>query len=245
MLLRTLFSMTALSLALAGCSGDSKPATQDLATAEEDLSTPGVDMKADNDLRVEPDLAKPPPSMSFFITSRTGSASLGGLAGADAICQRLAAAAGSTRKWAAYLSAYAADGQAAVNARDRIGRGPWYNQKLALVANNLDDLHNQMKMDTVNQMTGVDERGNAVPLNQHDILTGSDLMGRVNGMATCRNWTFEMDVANVNAAVGHFNRAGGGMNPMSWNFAHTSRGCSAMALVASAGAGRFYCFATD
>ncbi len=242
---------TTLVMLLAGCKDEMSPTDEDLAGATVDLSGGGVlDLRgADGDLRSATDLTTVPPTMSFFITSRTGSANLGGLAGADQICQQLAAAQGSKRRWAAYLSAYAANGVAAVNARDRIGKGPWYSAKLDLVAKDLADLHDQMKMDTVSKATGLDEKGAAVPgrdtsPNQHDVLTGSTLTGEVNAMSTCGNWTSEVASGMV-ASVGHFDRGGGGTNPASWNFAHNSSGCSAAALVSTGGAGRLYCFATD
>lgn len=191
------------------------------------------------------------PVMSFFITS-VGSgngANLGGLAGADAHCQQLAEAAGSSGKtWRAYLSAAAADGQEAVNARDRIGSGPWYNAKGVQVAASLDDLHSENnKLGKENSLTenGDVNNGRGDDPNQHDILTGSSLEGMViadEGDHTCSNWTND---GEGSAQVGHHDRQGGGDNPNSWNSAHGSRGCSQEALVGTGGNGHFYCFATN
>lgn len=196
--------------------------------------------------------------MSFFVTS-TGSgrgADLGGLAGADAHCQRLATAAGAGgRTWRAYLStpptfaSGTTPAVAAVHARDRIGRGPWHNAKGVLVARDVAHLHNG---NNVNKDTALDERGNAVrgrgdTPNEHDILTGS----RADGTAfapqtdtTCRGWTSSTDGS---AIVGHHDRVGptGDNWAQSWNFSHQSAGCSQEALVRTGGSGRFYCFAAN
>ena len=205
--------------------------------------------------------ATPPSSgpMSFFVTSAGSGkgADLGGLAGADAICQKLATAAGAGGKtWRAYLSAPGAfpsqanpQGVASVNARDRIGQGPWYNAKGVLIASNLGHLHNG---NGLNKDTALDERGNVVKgrgdnPNEHDMLTGS----RADGTAfapqtdtTCKAWTSS---GEGSAIVGHHDRIG----PLpenwakSWNFSHQSAGCSQEALVRTGGAGRFYCFAVN
>lgn len=195
--------------------------------------------------------------MGFFVTS-TGSgkgADLGGLAGADAHCQQLAAAAGAGgRTWRAYLSAPGAfpggnnpNGVPSVNARDRIGSGPWYNAKGELIARDVGHLHDG---NHINKNTALDERGNVIKgrgdnPNEHDMLTGS----RADGTAfapqtdtTCKAWTSSSDGS---AIVGHHDRIG----PLpeawakSWNFSHQSAGCSQEALVRTGGAGRFYCFA--
>jgi len=191
--------------------------------------------------------------MSFFITS-VGSgdgANLGGLAGADAHCANLAQAAGSRGKtWRAYLSAHADGNQPAVNARDRIGFGPWYNARGVMVAENLNRLHSEfMDLGKQNSLTenGTVVNGRGDTPNEHDILTGSTLDGRTidDGQDhTCSNWTSNADGAGT-AQVGHFDRTGGGQNPTSWNSAHGSRGCSQPNLVATGGAGYFYCFAID
>lgn len=189
----------------------------------------------------------PAAGISFFITSAGSGdgANLGGLAGADAICQRLATAAGSTGKtFRAYLSTAASGNQTAVNARDRIGRGPWQNAKGVVVAQNVDDLHSDNnKLSKENSLTekGTVVNGRGDTPNTHDILTGSGLDGRLPmGATNCNNWTSNgMGAANV----GHHDRGGGGTNPTSWVFAHASQGCSQANLAASGGAGLFYCFA--
>ena len=189
----------------------------------------------------------PASGLIFFITS-SGSgdgANLGGLAGADAHCQKLATAAGSTgRTWRAYLSASPSGNQPAVNARDRIGRGPWQNVKGVVVATNVDDLHSDKnKLSKENSITekGATVNGRGDNPNTHDILTGSDMNGRLPmGATNCNNWTSNGDGA---ANVGHHDRQGGGDNPTSWNAAHASRGCGQANLVATGGAGLFYCFA--
>ena len=186
---------------------------------------------------------------SFFITS-VGSgkgADVGGLEGADRHCKQLAEAAGITgMTWHAYLSATTANGRPAVNARDRIGKGPWTNAKGVVVATSIEDLHSDSnKLGKENSLTerGALVNGRGDTPNTHDILTGSLL----NGMAssdttntTCNNWTGS---AEGSAFVGHHDRQGGGTNPTSWNSAHPSRGCSQTNLQASGGNGLFYCFA--
>lgn len=190
-------------------------------------------------------------AMNFFITS-VGSgdgANLGGLAGADAHCAELASAAGSRGKtWRAYLSAHATEEMAAIDARDRIGFGPWYNAKGVEVASTLNALHSDFM--ALGKENSLDENGNTVngrgdSPNEHDILTGSSLAGNAiddGADHTCNNWTSN---AEGSAQVGHFDRTGGGSNPTSWNSAHGSRGCSQANLVATGGAGYFYCFAID
>ncbi len=189
--------------------------------------------------------------MSFFITS-VGSgdgANLGGLAGADAHCAALASAAGSSGKtWRAYLSAHATANSEAVDARNRIGFGPWYNVNGVEVASNLNNLHSAGN--NLNKQTALTEQGNVVngrgdTPNQHDILTGSTVDGREvedGSDHTCNNWTSN---GTGSAHVGHFDRTGGGQNPTSWNSAHGSRGCSQADLVGTGGNGYYYCFATD
>ena len=189
--------------------------------------------------------------MSFFITS-VGSgngAALGGLAGADQHCQALAKAVGVGNKtWRAYLSTSASGGQAAVNARDRIGKGPWYNSKGVMTAKDVEDLHgpnNNLKKDTSITEKGEVVNGRGDTPNQHDILTGAQLDGTAfadGADHSCTNWTSSGDGS---AQVGHHDRQGGGTNPTSWNSAHGSKGCSQANLVATGGSGRFYCFATN
>ncbi len=189
--------------------------------------------------------------MTFFITS-TGpgrGGDLGGLAGADARCQALAGAEGAgDHTWRAYLSTSGSNGQPAVNARDRIGKGPWYNAEGFLVAANVDELHSEQSR--INQETAVTERLDQVngvgdTPNVHDILTGS----RPDGTAyppgedlTCREWTSN---GEGQAQVGHHDRRGLAEGVNSWNSVHASRGCSQEALQATGGAGLFYCFGVD
>lgn len=189
--------------------------------------------------------------MSFFITS-VGSgngADLGGLAGADAHCQALAQAAGSSGKtWRAYLSAHATASTPDIDARNRIGFGPWYNAEGVEVASNINNLHGPNN--NLNKQTALTENGDMVngrgdSPNQHDILTGSTLDGREiesGNNHTCNNWTSS---GTGTAQVGHFDRTGGGQNPTSWNSAHGSRGCSQADLVGTGGNGYYYCFAID
>jgi hypothetical protein len=189
-----------------------------------------------------------PPSMSFFITSAgpgTG-ADLGGLAGADRHCQMLADAVGAgNREWRAYLSTIPAAGAPAVNARDRIGTGPWYNAKGVKIADDVEQLHgeNNLTKDTQLNEKGEVVNGRSDSPNMHDILTGSDLDGTAHeaeGYTNCGNWTGS---GEGSAMVGHHDRTGGGTNPTSWNSAHPSRGCSQANLQATGGNGLFYCFA--
>ena len=194
--------------------------------------------------------------MSFFVTSAgTGNgANLGGLDGADKLCQTLAAAAGAGGKtWHAYLSTQAEGGKAAVNARDRIGAGPWSNAKGAKVADSLAQLHGDTLElarvgATISKATVLTEKGEApkgfgdTP-NQHDILTGSQPDGNAyppGADRTCHNWTSS---TGDSAQLGHYDRTGG--PNASWNSAHPSKGCSQPNLVATGGAGLLYCFATN
>ncbi|MGQ0766941.1 MAG: hypothetical protein ACT4OZ_14930 [Gemmatimonadota bacterium] len=188
------------------------------------------------------------PRMSFFITS-TGpgnGADLGGLEGADRHCTELARAAGVTGVvWHAYLSATASGGRPAVNARDRIGSGPWYNARGVKVAESVADLHSENnKLGKENSLTekGATVNGRGDSPNMHDILTGARLDGTVSPDTvdtTCRNWTSR---AEGSALVGHHDRQGGGANPTSWNAAHPSRGCGQQNLQGTGGNGLFYCF---
>jgi len=190
--------------------------------------------------------------MSFFATSANPGkgADLGGLAGADQYCQSLAAAVGAGKHtWRAYLSTTAAGGGKRVDARDRIGKGPWYNAKGVLIAKNVDDLHTNpnLSKQTILTEKGTMVNGRGDTPNMHDILTGSDSQGRaiVGGTAdtTCSNWTRGADGGS--AMVGHSDRQGlrEDVAAKSWNSTHPSRGCSMPQLRASGGAGMFYCFA--
>lgn len=182
--------------------------------------------------------------MSFFVTSVPAGdgGNIGGLGGADAHCRKLAAAAGSRKhEWRAYLSATADSRHPAVNARYRIGHGPWFNAKGVQVAADLDDLHGPTNK--LGGRTSLDEFGNFVLSNVHDILTGSKADGTVaEGDSTCRNWTS----TDGQAMVGHSNKVGGiGDRARSWNSAHLSAGCSLPALQKLGGGGLLYCFASD
>jgi hypothetical protein len=187
---------------------------------------------------------KPSPDMSFFVTS-VGSGKggdLGGLAGADAHCTELANAAGVTGKtWHAYLSQAPLDGKPQVNARDRIGTGPWKNAAGYLVASSVAELHAQAPR--LYEASVLSEKGEKIPLNTHDILTGSDLDGtlmKADVDLTCHNWTLS---EGGSAQVGHYNRNGGSDNPSSWNSAHRTSGCSVAQLKERGSAGLTYCFA--
>lgn len=182
----------------------------------------------------------------FFITS-TGlgkGGDLGGLAGADAHCQALAKAQGADdHTWRAYLSTETTDTAPGVNARDRIGGGPWYNANGDLIAQHLAQLHGVMSK--LDKETAVTESADEVSTGLHEILTGSRLDGTAfpkDANRTCGNWTSS---GTGSAEVGYFDRSGGGENPNSWNSAHTTAGCSAEAFHSSGGGGLFYCFAAD
>ena len=199
---------------------------------------------------------QPPQPMSFFVTSVGvgNGANLGGLAGADAHCQKLAEAAGAGSKtWHAYLSTQASGNTPAVNARDRIGNGPWYNARGQAIAKSVADLHGDTLDaarlgNNLTKATAFTEKNETIKgfgdtPNQHDILTGSQPDGRAYTDAadhTCKNWTSSSDGT---AQLGHFDRTGGGNT--SWNSAHPSRGCSQENLVSTGGAGLLYCFAIN
>jgi len=191
------------------------------------------------------------PNMSFFVTSRGSGrgGDLGGLTGADQICQELATVAGAgSKKWRAYLStdAYAPDGPIA--ARDRIGHGPWQNFKGDVIARNVDDLHNANNK--INTQTGLTELGAIIPPRgntplYHDMMTGATPEGGVfpsNLSMTCRNWTSS---TTGSAMVGHVDRLGRTDTDQarSWNSSHQTSACSLEALHAAGGNGLFYCFA--
>ena len=194
--------------------------------------------------------AQAAPKMTFFITSAGpgNGANLGGIAGADKYCQTRAAAVGAgDRTWRAYLSVTGDGNQTAVNARDRIGKGPWYNAKGMLAAQNVADLHsaqNKLSKEVSLSEKGEMINGRGDNPNRHDILTGSQADGSaVTGdpaTTTCGNWT---SGGEGSANVGHHDRQGGGADPTSWNAAHPSKGCSQANLQATGGDGLFYCFA--
>lgn len=193
------------------------------------------------------------PNMTFFITSIGGpaGANFGGLDGADKHCQALATKAGAGAKsWRAYLSTQALGGATAVNAKDRIGKGPWVNPRGVQIAASVDDLHsanNKIAPETL-----VAETGRLIPsrlytVNQHDILTGTQADGTAfppDKDMTCGNWTKS---GEGNAMVGHADRMGlrDDDASKSWNASHLSRACDAASLVATGGAGLLYCFAAD
>ena len=197
--------------------------------------------------------ATPSPNMSFFVTSKGPGkgADLGGLAGADAHCQSLAQAVGAGSKtWHAYLSSNtnAANPGATVNARDRIGNGPWVNYKGVTIATSVDDLHSANNK--INTENGLTERGQKVPgvgyvFNMHDIMTGSQPDGRAfpgNMNLTCNNYA-SSEFGKVE--VGHVDRTGlaDTAQAHSWNSSHQSRDCSQEGLISTGGNGLLYCFA--
>ena len=196
--------------------------------------------------------------MTFFVTGESHSGNLGGLAGADSICQRLATEAGAgDRTWRAYLSTYGTTTVPGVNARDRIGNGPWHNAKGVMIAASLADLHGDIQRDRnlLYRETTLTEKGELVngrmrpdgTDNEHDILTGSDSHGRAfSGDSerqnfTCNNWTY--DGLDGHAMIGHHDRLSSWNT--SWNSSHATAGCSLEAFNQTGGAGRFYCFALD
>lgn len=210
-----------------GDDSDSGSSEDSSATSGDDGSMSVNDASTDTGVASKPDAG---PSMSFFVTA-TGSGAkggnLGGLTGADAICQAAATAVGAgARTWKAYLSTDT------VNAKDRIGKGPWYNQKLELIANDVTGLHAA----NIPSAKVLNENGGATPGNRHDILTGSTAAGMATA-DTCANWTSNA-ATNPKATLGHSDSSSG-----QWNNAHGSQGCSEGNLTATGGDGRIYCFA--
>lgn len=192
--------------------------------------------------------------MTFFVAREVpGTGNLGGLAGADAICQRLAQGVGAgNHTWHAYLSTETTPNEVGVNARGRIGPGPWYNAKGQLIAASVADLHGDQQRDrnAIRKDSSLDEHG--MPINgvgdmpnEHDMMTGSDSDGRALPLpaaeVTCNNWT--SDQANAKTMLGHSDRQGGGNT--SWNAAHMSADCTKAGLIRTGGAGHFYCFAIN
>jgi hypothetical protein len=218
------------------------------------IALPAFAQNAQQSTARSTDPAKP---LGFFVTSQGvgRGGDLGGLAGADAHCQKLADAVGSgKRTWRAYLSTQAANGQPAVNARDRIGRGPWYNTRGQVVARDLAHLHGDTLElarlgNNLTRATVFSEKNEPVKAfgdkpNEHDIITGSQPDGTAFTDAadhTCRNYS--TSAADAAAQLGHFDRTGGGNT--SWNSTHASRGCGQENLVSTGGAGLLYCFAAD
>jgi hypothetical protein len=191
--------------------------------------------------------------MTFFVSSvgKGNGADLGGLAGADAYCLALAKAVGSTStNWHAYLSTTEPGGTEGVNARDRIGKGPWQNAKGEVIAKSVADLHSDSN--NLTKQTALTEKGETVsgrgdPVNTHDVLTGSDPQGMFStagGDTTCGNWTKS---GEGSAIVGHSDRQGlkDTRHMKSWNSSHASRGCSQDNLKSTGGAGLIYCFAAN
>jgi hypothetical protein len=191
-------------------------------------------------------------AMTFFVTSAGSGkgADFGGIAGADKHCQDLAAAAGAGGKtWHAYLSTQAAGGAAAVNAKDRIGKGPWQNAKGVVVAKDVAELHGNNNLTKQSALTEKGEvvNGRGDTPNKHDILTGTQPDGTAYPAGedkTCGNWTKS---GEGSAIVGHSDRTGLDTSPpaLSWNSSHPTRGCSDPGLVSTGGAGLLYCFATN
>ena len=221
-----------------GCGGSS---------ARQDASNPTDDAAVD-----APTAAS---NFSFFISStgnpkggdfRRTAADSDGLAGADEFCRAKVVAAvpaAASKTWRAYLST------STVNARDRIGTGPWYNRNGVMIAADVDALHTPAS-NMINKANGLDENGNTVPgrgdvPNQHDIVTGSTAQG-MSSSNNCNNWT-NSDPTGTTAMLGHFDRMGvaGNIDPMSWVEAHASSGCSADAFPPTGGRGSIYCFAID
>src|SRR6478752_5138003 len=208
-------------------------------------------------LLVAPSAQAQSADMTFFVTSNGPGkgADLGGLDGADAQCQKLAQAGGAAAKtWRAYLSTQAADGKPAVNAKDRIGKGPWQNAKGVVIAKDVADLHGATN--NLTKQTALSEKGEVIngagdTPNRHDVLTGSQADGTAFAAGedrTCKNWTSSTQGA---AMVGHIDRTGLNEEPpsKSWNTSHPSRGpdggCSQNDLKSTGGDGLLYCFASN
>jgi hypothetical protein len=196
--------------------------------------------------------AQQAPNMTFFVTSTPvgKGGDLGGLAGADAHCQELAAAVGAGNKiWRAYLSTADTPAGKGINAKDRVGNGPWQNSKGVVVATSVADLHSANNK--LGRDNSLNERGQMISSfgytpNQHDALTGSTPEGTAfagsNINMTCNNWTVN---GNGKAMLGHIDKRGGAdtETQRSWNSTHQSRGCTNEDFVATGGNGLFYCFA--
>jgi len=241
--MRSALVMVTVGVAVVGCSGGGSEQQPPDPT---DDAAPPADSPS-------PDPDAPGTTFSFFISStggpnggdfRRNAGDLDGLAGADELCTTKAVAAvpaAATRTWRAYLST------SAVDARDRIGQGPWFNVNGVMVASSVANLVDAAA-NNVNKQTALDETGATVNgagdnPNQHDILTGS-LANGTKAANTCANWTSSAQNGTT-AQVGHHDRMGGGQDPTSWSSAHASSGCSAAAFVGTGGRGSIFCFAAD
>jgi hypothetical protein len=229
-------SLFALAFALGACSSNS----QDSGTAQDSTSDQGALTPASN-------------TMSFFVSSQANTGNLGGLAGADKICTDLATAVGSKGKtWRAYLSVEDDGTGKPVNAKDRIGNGPWVNSKGVTLATDLTALHAIPHGDADLFLNEKGEKnpgqwaGSPTPV-QHDIMTGSNADGTLKAGTTCANWTSDSADLTAQPTVGHSDGMGPMMNTMppynSWNSSHAAMNCSQAGLAAVGGAGRIYCFA--
>jgi hypothetical protein len=215
-------------IVLGACAGDAPP---------DNNPNPDAPPSGDPDASTTPDT--PTTSFSFFISSTGGpdGGNFAGLAGADEFCRTKAVAAvpaAATRVWRAYLSTDAVD------ARDRIGPGPWFNVNGVMVATSVANLHDAAA-NQLNEANSVDENAAIVPNNVHDIVTGT-LADGTKSANTCANWTSNV-ATGITAQTGHSNRQGGGQDPTSWNAAHATQGCSAQAFINTGGRGSIYCFA--
>jgi hypothetical protein len=238
-------ALLAVCVFMVGCEGGGDRATSDVPADRDAPAAKEPTVTSEPAVPETREMGGAKSVTTFFVAGKPlgKGGDLGGLAGADAHCQALAKAEGSgDHTWRAYLSTSATKDQPAVNARDRIGKGPWYNAEGLLIASNLDQLHGANKLD---KETAVTERLDPIDGSAHDILTGS----RPDGTAfpesenlTCANWT---SGGAGRAQVGHHDRSGQGETGSSWNSAHASRGCSEADLVATRGSSRFYCFAVD
>ncbi|MEO8701724.1 MAG: DUF1554 domain-containing protein [Kofleriaceae bacterium] len=214
-------------IVLGACAGDAPPSNPGTT----DDAAPGIDAAPLPDTPVT--------TFSFFITSTGGidGGNFGGLAGADEFCRTKAVAAvpaAASRVWRAYLSTDAVD------ARDRIGAGPWFNVNNVMVATSVANLHDAAA-NQLSEANSVDETAAIVPNNVHDIVTGTNTDG-TKSVNTCANWTSNAATGTI-ANTGHANRMGGGIDPTSWNNAHLTEGCSAQAFINTGGRGSIYCFA--
>jgi hypothetical protein len=261
--LLVIVSIAACSQVFTACSGDDASVTggSDAGSQEDSGSSSSGDNDNDPSNQSPPgdsgankpadsggDGAGGKTGISFFVSS-TGSGNaggnLGGLDGADKKCQELAKAAGAGgRTWHAYLSTTATGGGQLVNAKDRIGKGPWYNQKNEMVAADVAALHTT----DIPAAKVLDEKGGTVANAVHDILTGSKADGTPSADDNCRNWTSNNNNGQSRRAVGHSNSTtttGGANDNDRWNFAHANAGCSEASIAATGGNGRIYCFAID